>query len=174
VTQPESFIDPIRYRPSSKGVLYWPDHNLQRRIVVRTFEKDERSSNLSKWKWSGAFSVQNIRIIYFYVRKKARTRTTRELMLLNRSINLEAERIFFKAEVKRFSSYTCILIDEVKKSAVEHLLVNNTKYVLLFEQMNNRPAVNKDYFAVKPYSRQPFCWIEPDLKKKIKVSVLDG
>lgn len=174
VTQPESFTDPIRYRPSSKGVLYWPDHNLERRVVVRTFEKDERSVNLSKWKWSGAFSVQHIRIIYFYVRRKARTRTNRDLMLLNRSVNCEAERIFFKAEVKRFAAYTCILIDEVKRTDVEYLLMNNSKYMVLFEQLNNRPTTNKDYFAVKPHSRQPFGWIEPDLKKKIKVSLLDG
>lgn len=41
--------------------------------------------------------MQNIRIIYFYVRKKAKVRTTRDLLLLNRSINLEGERIYFKA-----------------------------------------------------------------------------
>lgn len=62
----------------------------------------------------------------------------------------------------------------MKKQAVEYLIVNETKYIVLLEQANNRELVNKDYFAVKPYSRLPFSWIEPDLKKKIKISVLEG
>jgi hypothetical protein len=77
ITQPESFIEPIRYEAGKKGVLFWPDPNLERKVVVRAFEKEDKNPNLSKWKWSGAFSIEISRIIYFYIKRKASTKTTR-------------------------------------------------------------------------------------------------
>lgn len=97
VTQPDSFNDPIKYKAFSRGVLFWPNPQLEKRIVVRIFEKDDRSPSLSKWKWSGAFTVLNIRIVNFYIRKKAKTKSMREMILFNKSANLEGDRVFFKA-----------------------------------------------------------------------------
>ena len=74
--------------------------------------------------------------------------------------------------MKRQGYHTCIVIDEVNKEEVENIILNKTPFTLLVEQANHRDPINKDYFCVPSGRSEPFSWIEPDQRKKMRIRIL--
>ena len=75
IIQPESFGEPLSFKPSERGLLIWREPNKPKQLVLRVFEAEESIGSNSKWKWSGSFSVSTIRFLHLYITKKHQTKT---------------------------------------------------------------------------------------------------